>query len=733
MNTYSGIGSWFAGKKSKWVTLSVWIVLATVLNLVLPSVNSQENNNAPNLQSNTPSVQAEAIAQQQFPSTDGVPALIVWHREGALQDNDLAGLQKLTERMEASPLPYQVGTIPLHKMPLPAIQGQLSADQSTFVLPLLFDHQADVEQLKEAMSLFKELVIAEFGHDPFSVGIDAQTDLNARVTGPAGILIDATGLFENADFLLLLGTVLLVLLILLLIYRSPILAILPLIAVGFAFTVISPILGAFAHLGWITVDAQSISIMTVLLFGAGTDYCLFLIARFRQLLSEEEDKTKALLRAFTESSGAIAMSGFTVVIALLALIFAQYGAYERFAIPFSISILIMGIASLTLVPALLAIFGRTAFFPFIPRTPEMQARYAEKRGTTIRRVKERHVTNRLSNLVVNKPWTIVAVSFILLSVLAAFSTQIKFTYDLLSSFPKDMASREGFTRIGEQFSEGQLAPVKIIVDTQGEALDLAGRLSALPYVALVSDPAYGQQNAQLLAYQVEFNLNPYSMEAMAHIPDLRAVAKQSLEAAGIANPDDRIWISGQTSTQYDAKVTGDRDKRVIIPIVIGMIALLLLVYLRSIVAMLYLVGTVILSYFSALGLGWIIVHYVLGADAISGSIPLYSFVFLVALGEDYNIFMISSIWKKRRHMPLRQAIKEGVSETGSVITSAGLILAGTFAVLATLPIQVLVQFGIITAIGVLLDTFIVRPFLVPALTVLFGRLAFWPGKHHEIS
>jgi RND superfamily putative drug exporter len=174
--------------------------------------------------------------------------------------------------------------------------------------------------------------------------------------------------------------------------------------------------------------------------------------------------------------------------------------------------------------------------------------------------------------------------------------------------------------------------------------------------------------------------------------------------------------------------TSDKDDSIIVPLIIIFISLLLLAYLRSIVAMLYLVGTVILSYSAALGLGWLIIHNIMGADAIQGAIPLYAFVFLVALGEDYNIFMISSIWQKKKHMPLKQAIKEGVSETSGVITSAGIILAATFAVLATLPIQVLVQFGIITALGVLLDTFIVRPFLVPAITTVLGRFAFWPSK-----
>jgi RND superfamily putative drug exporter len=214
---------------------------------------------------------------------------------------------------------------------------------------------------------------------------------------------------------------------------------------------------------------------------------------------------------------------------------------------------------------------------------------------------------------------------------------------------------------------------------------------------------------------------------------LRRAAEEALASAGVAGAEEKVWLSGRTVEQYDTRQASSRDARAIIPVVIVLIALLLLVYLRSVVAMVYLMATVLLSYFSALGLGWLIIHYGLGADAIQGFIPLYSFVFLVALGEDYNIFMVSSIWKKSRSMPLRRAIREGVAETGSVITSAGLILAGTFAVLATLPIQVLVHFGIITAIGVLLDTFVVRPFLVPAITVLLGRAAFWPGRFQPVQ
>ncbi|MEK4353684.1 MMPL family transporter [Paenibacillus sp. FSL R5-0475] len=733
MKGMSGYGKWVAGKKTKWITLLVWIVLVGALTLLWPAVNSQVANNAPNLPDDAQSIQATAIAEQEFPSGSGVPALLVWHREGGLSQDDLVHITAVYNKLEQQPLPHQNFVPPLGKLPPQALQASLSEDLSTLVTPVLFDKTADSDQLGEAVTEMKKIINTETGGDPSAAKVGGK-DLSLRVTGPVGISIDASGLFQNADVSLLIATVMLVLVFLLVIYRSPILAFIPLIAVGFAYGVTSPILGKMAQEGWITVDSQAVSIMTVLLFGAGTDYCLFLISRFRQLLKVEESKSRALLRSITESSGAIAMSGFTVVLALFALLLAKYGAYHRFAIPFSVSIFIMGIASLTLVPALLAIFGRTSFFPFIPRTPQMEVERAKAKGKPAPEPKVSHKKG-IGGFVVSRPWAIVGVTVIGLGILASFSSGIKFTYDILSSFPKNMESREGFDLIGKQFSPGELAPAKLIIDTKGQASgeDLKVILGGLTYVDTVSDPQQGAVNKDILGYDIEFKNNPYSLEAMGHIPALLATAEQALIDVGVENPSDHVWVSGQTATQYDTKKIGDRDTDLIIPVVIGLITLLLLIYLRSIVATIYLVGTVILSFFSALGLGWIIIHYVMGADAIQGAIPLYSFVFLVALGEDYNIFMISNIWKKRKTMPLKQAIAEGVNETSSVITSAGLILAGTFAVLASLPIQVLVQFGIITALGILLDTFVVRPFLVPAITTLFGRWAFWPGKHQEVE
>lgn len=717
---FERMGRLVAGKRSKWITLLVWIVVTAVLSVVWPGVKSMEQNNAPNLGENKPSVQASLLAEQEFPSGSGIPALLVWNREGGISDEDFGNIQKLTAYFTENPVAGQELVPPFDRVPLPALKAEASEDGSAFVLPFFFEKASDSDTMESGVEEIRKQAEVIFGYDPFAAKQGNEQEISARVSGPAGISIDAVGLFSQADVSLMIATVLIVLILLLLIYRSPILAIIPIVAVGFAYGVSSPILGKMAEQGWITFDSQAISIMTVLLFGAGTDYCLFLISHFRQYLVEEDSKAKALLRALKDTSGAIAMSGFTVVIALLVLLVAEYGALHRFAVPFSLSILIMALASLTLVPALLAILGRASFYPFVPRTPEMQEERARKKGRKFKPASKKHIGSWIGRVVTKRPWAVVSITVIILGALALNATRIDYTVDLLSSFPEDTPSREGFAVIADKFTPGELAPVKLMVDTEGKDAALQDSLKALPFISKLSEPVQGATNANIQAIDLEFNINPYSNEAMNHIPDIRTTAEKSLQAAGISSPEAKVWISGQTATQYDTEMTDSRDAKVIIPIVIGLIALLLLVYLRSLVAMIYLILTVVLSYFSALGLGWIVIHDFMGAAAIQGLIPVYAFVFLVALGEDYNIFLISSIWKKRKEMPLKQAIQEGVTETGGVITSAGLILAGTFAVLATLPIQVLVQFGIITAIGVLLDTFVVRPFLVPAITMLLG-------------
>ncbi|MED3038571.1 MMPL family transporter [Bacillus tropicus] len=722
------LGRLVAGKHTQWITLSVWILITLLLSFTLPQVNSTKEPNPKNLPETAMSQQAEVLMKKEFPNNAGNPLLVVWYRDGGLQSQDYKLIQDVYKELKASPLKEQSTLPPFDTIPEQVLSKSASKDGTSFVTPVFFNKSAGTDILKGNIEDLRNIVNSKVDEDPFKQKI-SESGLHVRLSGPVGIQTDAVSLFSQADVKLLVATVLLVLVLLILLYRSPILAILPILVVGFAYGIISPTLGFLADHGWIKVDAQAISIMTVLLFGAGTDYCLFLISRYREYLLEEESKYKALQLAIKASGGAIIMSALTVVLGLGTLLLAHYGAFHRFAVPFSVAVFIMGIAALTILPALLLIFGRAAFFPFIPRTTSMDEELTRRKKKVVKVKKSKGAfSKKLGDVVVRRPWTIIMLTVFILGGLASFVPRIQYTYDLLESFPKDMPSREGFTLISDHFSAGELAPVKVVVDTKGKELPIKQELEKFSFVKTVKEPKEGKENKQIKMYEVSLAENPYSIEALDQIPKLKTSVEKVLKDAGVTNAEDQLWIGGETGSLYDTKQITERDEAVIIPVMISIIALLLLVYLRSIVAMIYLIVTVVLSFFSALGAGWLLLHYGMGAPAIQGAIPLYAFVFLVALGEDYNIFMVSEIWKNRKTQNHLDAVKNGVIQTGSVITSAGLILAGTFAVLGTLPIQVLVQFGIVTAIGVLLDTFIVRPLLVPAITVVLGRFAFWPGK-----
>lgn len=714
------LGAFISGKSGRWIILAAWIVLALVLNLTLPQANSQEDEQAETFLNDTNSEKAARIIEEKFSDNSGLPALLTWYQEDGLTDEDLQSIQQFSADLQESDIEAATVT-PFQDIPLPALKEQLSDDGTTLVMPILFDNGTATDTVEAGLEKIQDTANDAFAQNPFEQDLNSG-DMLVRATGPAGISVDAVGLFSQGDTTLLFGTVLIVLIFLLVIYRSPILALVPLIGVGFAYLVISPILGALGKAELISFDSQGLAIMTVLLFGAGTDYCLFLITRFRENLWEIKSKKTAIVRSLSSASGAIAMSGLTVIVAMLVLLVADYGSINRFAIPFGIAIFIMLLASLTLVPAFLTIIGRASFFPFIPRTEDMQEQRAKEKGKPVRTKKPHNkIGNSVGRLVIRHPWKIAIATIVVLGILAGISSRITYTYDTLSSFPDDMPSKEGFDILTDHVNAGELAPVSVITETDDpEAVRAA--LEELPYAAAVMDPEQSESNDQLVRIQLELDENPYSNEAMAHIPDIKEAVSDTTGNA------DRLWIGGQTAEQYDTQQVTKHDEKWIIPIVVGFITLLLLTYLRSVTATIYLVATVLLSFFSALGLGWLILHYGFGVEAIQGFIPLYAFVFIVALGEDYNIFMISSIWKRSKTMPLKQAIADGVAHTGGVITSAGLILAATFAVLTTLPIQILVHFGTITAIGVLLDTFFVRPFLVPAITAILGKWAFWPWK-----
>ncbi|MEK4228170.1 MMPL family transporter [Solibacillus sp. FSL H8-0538] len=722
-------GDLVGGKRSRWITLALWLVIVGVLAAVFPQVSSVENFAGDDLPEEMMSREASALIKEQFPSDSGIPLLIVWYKEAGLEIADLQGIQSLYSKLAENPLDGQTTLPPLGQLPTEALLGSVSDNGKSIVTPVFFSTETNTETLQENLEKISGITEAEIGENPYTTGLEGE-ELRARFSGPVGIAIDATALFSEADVKLMTATVVLILVLLIVLYRSPLLAVIPILVVGVAFLAVSPLLGWFAENGWISKDAQAVAIMTVLLFGAGTDYCLFLITRYRDVLLEEENRFLAISRALKESAGAIAMSALTVVIGLATLGLANYGAFQRFAVPFSFGVLLTGVAVLTLLPAILAILGRAAFWPFIPRTVDMEKKRARETNKLYKEPKENHrFMRKVGNFATGKPWIVIIITGAILIGLAVVSTQIKYNYDLLSSFPEDMPSREGFALIEENFTPGELAPVQVLVNTNGATMDVKADLEALPYVGLVKEVRVGAVDANIQLYEVDLNKNPYSNEAMDDLGDMKEQVPSILTAAGLEDAEDNYWLGGETSAQLDTKDVQSRDENVIQPVMIVIILLVLLVYLRAVVTSLQLMVTVVVSFFAALGAGWLILTMFFGAESIASSIPLYAFVFIIALGNDYNIFMISDIWNNRQKgQGHKESIAGGVASTGAVITSAGLILAGTFAVLATLPIQLLVQFGVVTAVGVLLDTFIVRPLLVPAIITVFGRWSYWPGK-----
>ncbi len=706
-----GLGDWWGqrltGRRTRWVILLLWVMLAAVLSVVWPSAAQMENPNPPSLPASASSVAAGRLQQQAFGAAHTMPGLLVFYQRTGITSANRQAIAQFLGSVTARPLPRQAGA-PL--LTADALATQLHQHPTTVVVPVAFQSTAAAPLLTRILTKTTQRLQRHLGYDLITAA-PAGPRMVARLTGPAGIAIDASQLFSGANLTLLIATTLLVLVLLVLIYRSPLLPWVPLVGVGFAYAVTSAILGALARAGHLVLDAETVAIMTVLMFGAGTDYALLVVARYREQLSREADHLQALGRAVGQAAGPVAMSAGTVMTALLALLLAQYGPDHRFAIPFVVAVGMTALASLTLVPACLALLGRAAFFPFAPRVG------SDTPG-------RRHG----APFAVRRPGWAAAGVAVLLAALAAFAPSIRTTYNLLSALPANSQARQGYALVAAADGPGSTAPATILISGAAARHDLARKLAEAPGVAAVSGPTFGRAGREpVTAYQVALSVNPLSNRAADLLPGIVARAG----AAVAANGGGRVAVSGATAQNANAAHLVNHDAAVVIPLVLVGIFLLLFAYLRSLVAAAYLVATVVLSYGAALGLGYLVLTDILHVGPWAGGVSLYAFVFLVALGEDYNIFMVSAIWRAATSRPLDEAVAYGVESTRSVILAAGVILAGTFAVLTALPLTILLQFGTVTALGVLLDTLLVRSVLVPAITVLLGPRAFWPARSTE--
>jgi RND superfamily putative drug exporter len=537
------------------------------------------------------------------------------------------------------------------------------------------------------------------------------------VTGPAGLLGDLFGAFGGIDSTLLLTTLAVVAVILIVVYRSPVLWIIPLLSALFALSTAGGIVYLLAKADIIDVDGQSQGILSVLVIGAATDYALLLIARYREELHHHENRFDAMRAAYKGVWEPILASGSTVAIALLVLLFSQLTNTAGLGPIGAIGIVVSMITILTLLPALLLLFGRWIFWPRVPKNDgddHVLEGMWSKVGAGIGRNPR-------------KAWVITGTVLLLF---AFASTTLKAdgigTVDTFTGKPESVVGQKLLLK---HFPGGEGDPTQVVVSADKiEAVTTA--LTGAPGVSSITPaldglPIPGQPVPEVKIVDNKAILNvtldaaPDSVEAGNDIPELRRLAKAA---------DSTALVGGTSAVYYDVRQANNRDNRVIIPIILFVITLILGVLLRSILSAIVLLGTVVLSYFATLGVSALVFNHVFGFAGGDNSFPLFAFIFLVALGIDYNIFLMSRVREESQKIGTRAGVIKGLTVTGSVITSAGIVLAATFAVLGLLPLVPLAQLGFAVAFGVLLDTIIVRSILVPALVHEIGPKIWWPSK-----
>ena len=546
--------------------------------------------------------------------------------------------------------------------------------------------------------------------------------ITTHVTGPAGLFADLFEAFGSIDTRLLQTTLIVVAIILIVVYRSPVLWMLPLFTAASALGIATMIVYYLAREDIIDLNGQTQGILDVLVLGAATDYALLLIARYREELHHHQSRFDAMRIALRGVVEPIIASGSTVIAGLMVLLLSDLSSNRGLGPVGSIGIASSMLAVLTLLPALLIVFGRWIFWPKIPRFDDVDEKLSG-------------LWSKVGNLVDRRPRAVWISTALALLIFAGFSTTLK--SDGLSqseAFTTRTDSVIGLERLGEHFPSGEGTPVEIVVDQADIASAAAaiGRVSTVASVVPLTnvDPLTQRPTSELkvvdgkVVLYATLKVAPDSAEGKESIPLIRQAAKA-------VNPN--ILVGGQSAIGYDVDQSSRRDNRVIIPIVLLLIAVILGFLLRSIFAAALLLGTVVLSFAATLGVCALVFDNVFGFAGTDAAFPLFAFIFLVALGIDYNIFLMTRVREESLKIGTRAGIIKGLTVTGGVITSAGIVLAATFGVLGILPLVFLAELGFAVAFGVLLDTIIVRSLLVPALVREIGPKIWWPSKlqHQE--
>ena len=690
------------GPKTAWVTLLIGLIFAALSFTVFAA---EESNVSPD---NGLPDDSEVILVDQaladMPGSEGTAAVVVLAKSsGEFTDDEVVWLQGEFDPMIQMPT-GGVNELFTEFSNL-EVMGEafvppatISDDNTTAVVTIPMDEIDDVDERAERVAEIRTLI-----------GEETLPGVEAYVTGPEGFQVDLAGVFAGADFTLLLATVLIVIVLLLVTYRSPILWIVPLLVVGTADGMAGQIGRNVAAFFNITADGSITGILSVLVFGAGTNYALLLIARYKEELLLIEDRHEAMTRAVKGAGPAILASGGTVALALLTLSFAELGGNRALGLVCASGIVVAMIAALGVLPAAIVVFGRGLFWPFVPKFGGVNK-------------SETGWWAKLGKGVSKRPVTVAILGIAVLGGLTAGSSGITIGIPETEQFRVKPEAVTGIEVLGEAFPAGASAPTQVIAvnDYADDVIDAA--LDS----PLVASAEVVDQNDDFSRIDVVLDAEGGSEEAYAAIETLR----ENVQSVPGAN----ALVGGDDATRLAVKQAYERDQLLVIPLILVLVFIVLVLLLRALLAPILLLGSVVLSFFSAMGAAWLIFQNVFGMSGLDFSVFLYSFLFLVALGVDYNIFLVSRAREESANLadsvrqPTRQAMIKALGATGGVITSAGILLAAVFAVLGVLPLIALFQVGIIVGIGVLIDTLLVRTVVVPALAFITGDKFWWPRK-----
>ena len=687
-----------SGRRSaRWIlpllVLLVWLGAAAPLSALGSRLTGvQQNDVAAFLPDSAESTRVQQL-QEGFAVTRSIPAVLLWESAEPL---DAATLARIGQRVqEAADVARNAGA--LAGEPSPPIPSAGGAAVQAF-LPL--DPELGDEIVPVVADLRATIPVA--GTDSF-------------VTGPGGIFADFTNGFAGIDGLLLAAAFGVVLVILLVVYRSPLLPFLVIGTAGLGLTAANAVAYLLADSGAITVNGQSQGIAAILVVGAATDYGLLLVARFREELRSQESQYAAMGTALRRSWEPILASGATVVLGVLCLLLSDLGSNRGLGPISAVSVTLAVVAALTFLPAALVLLGRAAFWPFRPTY-----------GVPLR---EGRGWQWVAALVGRRPRRVLALSTLALVAAAVFAP----SYDaggigLSETILGDSDAVAGQEALGRHFPAGSGAPTVVVTpeETWPAVAEVAagtdGVATVVPFSGTGGPPPPGAQPLAvdgLVRLDVVLAVPSDSVAAFDTVQELRA----DLDAA---EPD--ALVGGDTAANLDARQTAARDLRVIIPAVLAVITVVLALLLRSLVAPLLLVATVVLSVGATVGVAALLFDGVFGHPGSDPAVLLIAFVFLVALGIDYNIFLMTRAREEAQRHGTRAGVLRALAVTGGVITSAGLVLAATFGALSVLPLLFLVQLAFLVGFGVLLDTFVVRSLVVPAAVHLLGDRVWWPSR-----